>query len=147
VKSRNPNFARIILLTAYKQGQTDASRARLIELHIESRVAERLKELHVKESALLHDAQQKLSKQDDSAPTESKISSRQVSKEVEELRKRLEARKQVRDLPAEVETARGEVVRCLREHDRRPLDCWEEVDRFKREVKKLEQGWVDKTAS
>nr|7PV0_A Chain A, MICOS complex subunit MIC60,MICOS complex subunit MIC60-MIC19,Mic60-Mic19 [Thermochaetoides thermophila DSM 1495]7PV0_B Chain B, MICOS complex subunit MIC60,MICOS complex subunit MIC60-MIC19,Mic60-Mic19 [Thermochaetoides thermophila DSM 1495]7PV0_C Chain C, MICOS complex subunit MIC60,MICOS complex subunit MIC60-MIC19,Mic60-Mic19 [Thermochaetoides thermophila DSM 1495]7PV0_D Chain D, MICOS complex subunit MIC60,MICOS complex subunit MIC60-MIC19,Mic60-Mic19 [Thermochaetoides thermophi len=49
-----------------------------------------------------------------------------------------------RPLPESVEKARSEVVRCLREHDRRPLNCWQEVEAFKEEVRKLEKGWVDK---
>lgn len=53
----------------------------------------------------------------------------------------------MRDVPEAVQAARGEVVRCLREHDRRPLDCWEEVETFKREVKKWEKGWVEKVIS
>jgi len=67
-----------------------------------------------------------------------------VSKEVESLRARLEERKKVRQLPESLEQARSEVVRCLRENDRRPLDCWQEVEAFKEEVRRLEKGWVDK---
>lgn len=67
-----------------------------------------------------------------------------MSKEVESLRARLEERKKVRQLPESLEQARSEVVRCLRENDRRPLDCWQEVEAFKEEVRRLEKGWVDK---
>lgn len=63
------------------------------------------------------------------------------------MRTKLEARKQVRSLPEAVEGARSEVIRCLRENDRRPLDCWQEVENFKAEVKKLEKGWVEKVVS
>jgi len=73
-----------------------------------------------------------------------KPSRQTVSKEVEQLRQKLESRKKVRDIPASVEAARGEVVRCLRENDRRPLDCWREVEAFKEEVRRLEKGWVEK---
>lgn len=67
-----------------------------------------------------------------------------MSKEVEQLKQKLEARKKVREIPASVEAARGEVVRCLRENDRRPLDCWKEVEAFKDEVRRLEKDWVQK---
>lgn len=70
-----------------------------------------------------------------------------VSKEVAELRQKLEERKQVRELPEGVEGARSEVIRCLRENDRRPLDCWQEVEKFKVEVKKLEKSWVEKVVA
>lgn len=53
----------------------------------------------------------------------------------------------MRQLPESVENARSEVVRCLRENDRRPLDCWREVEAFKEEVKRLEKGWVEKVVS
>ena len=70
-----------------------------------------------------------------------------MSKEVEALRAKLEGRKKVRELPDTVESARSEVIRCLRENDRRPLDCWKEVEKFKDEVRRLENGWVDKVVS
>lgn len=69
-----------------------------------------------------------------------------MSKEVEALRAKLDERKKVRQLPDNLEAARSEVVRCLREHDRRPLDCWKEVEAFKEEVRRLEKGWVDTVA-
>ena len=70
-----------------------------------------------------------------------------MSKEVEALRAKLQERRAVRQLPDSVEAARSDVVRCLRENDRRPLDCWNEVERFKEEVRRLEKGWVDKVVS
>jgi altered-inheritance-of-mitochondria protein 13 len=70
-----------------------------------------------------------------------------VSKAIEDLRAKLEERRKVRQLPESVESARNEVVRCLRENDRRPLDCWREVEAFKEEVRRMEKGWVDKVVS
>lgn len=81
-------------------------------------------------------------------PEDDKTPSRaSVTKEIDELRRKLDTRRAVRDLPDSVEGARSEVVRCLRENDRRPLDCWQEVETFKAEVKKLEKSWVDKVVS
>ncbi len=42
-----------------------------------------------------------------------------------------------------MEKAKGALVRCLKEKDRRPLDCWEEVEGFKREVGRLERRFVE----
>lgn len=67
-----------------------------------------------------------------------------VQKEVTDLRKKLEARKGVSKPSPEVEKAREGLVQCLRTKDRRPLDCWQEVEDFKREVGKLEQVFVQK---
>ena len=129
--------------------QTDASRAQTLELQIQARVAEELKRLQGLEAARLRETQEKLSEPADQASEAGgqPLSSHAVSKEVEKLRTKLEGRKKVRELPEAVETARSEVVRCLRENDRRPLDCWREVERFKEEVRRLEGAWVDKVVS
>jgi MICOS complex subunit MIC19 len=47
-------------------------------------------------------------------------------------------------LDKDVEKARDEVVRCLRVNDRRPLDCWQEAERFREEVRRVEEAWVEK---
>jgi altered-inheritance-of-mitochondria protein 13 len=67
-----------------------------------------------------------------------------VQNDVQELRKKLEGRKKLTQVDEGVERAKGEVVRCLRDNDRRPLDCWREVEAFKEEVRRLEVGWVEK---
>ena len=41
-----------------------------------------------------------------------------------------------------VEKAKDEMVSCLRKNDRRPLDCWKEVEEFKKEVGRLERGFL-----
>ncbi|RMZ86113.1 hypothetical protein DV737_g123, partial [Chaetothyriales sp. CBS 132003] len=71
-------------------------------------------------------------------------STQKVQAEIERLKKELGQRKVLKELPKEVEKARDGVVACLRLNDRRPLDCWKEVEVFKREVKKLEDEFVSK---
>ena len=62
-----------------------------------------------------------------------------------ELRSKLERRKKLDQTDASVEKAKDGLVQCLRLNDRRPLDCWEQVEAFKAEVAKLEQKFVDRT--
>lgn len=128
--------------------QTDASRAKQIEKQIQSRVSEELKKAQNRQSEALAAAKDKISAAADRLVPEGaekkKIDSEALAKEVDAMRKHLDSRKQVRDLPESVEKARNDVVKCLRENDRRPLDCWQEVETFKAEVKKLEKTWVDK---
>ncbi|KAJ9155424.1 hypothetical protein NKR23_g1635 [Pleurostoma richardsiae] len=126
--------------------ENDASRAQTVELQIQARVAEELRRLQAEEDAKRRQIEEKLSALTEQQ-AEPATSRQAVSKEVEALRAKLESRRKVRQLPDGVEQARGEVVRCLRENDRRPLDCWKEVEAFKEEVKKLEKGWVDKVVS
>jgi altered-inheritance-of-mitochondria protein 13 len=67
-----------------------------------------------------------------------------VNAEIEQLRAKLEGRRKLVEVDENVERARNEVVTCLRLHDRRPLDCWKEVEGFKREVARLEEAFVDR---
>ncbi|TGJ78272.1 hypothetical protein E0Z10_g10490 [Xylaria hypoxylon] len=122
--------------------QSDLSRAQNLELALQARVSEELKKLSAKESTAL---QATLAKASEITDRDAVQGDRQtVSAEVEALRARLDKRKQLRPLPETVEKARGDVVRCLLDNDRRPLDCWQEVEAFKEEVRKLEKSWVDK---
>lgn len=108
-------------------------------------MGEELRKLHKQESDALSQAYEKLAAADEK--DDQGVSRFTVGKEIKDLQKKLEGRKQLRALPDSVEAARGDVVRCLRENDRRPLDCWEEVEKFKAEVKKLEKSWVDRVTS
>jgi MICOS complex subunit MIC19 len=73
------------------------------------------------------------------------LSHNSVSKEVEELRKKLAERKKLEELDPAVEKARDELIQCLRYNDRRPLDCWEQREAFKQAVGRLEKQFVERT--
>lgn len=71
-------------------------------------------------------------------------SSQKVQEEIQKLQKALGERKVLKDLPKDVANAREEVISCLRLNDRQALNCWKEVEVFKREVRKLEEQFVGK---
>ncbi|KAL2846272.1 MICOS complex subunit mic19 [Aspergillus pseudodeflectus] len=77
-------------------------------------------------------------------PVNRELSRESVNTEIEELRAKLEGRKKLADLDDGVLKARADVVSCLRLNDRRPLDCWKEVQEFKKEVARLEEAFVDR---
>ncbi|KLU92067.1 hypothetical protein MAPG_11014 [Magnaporthiopsis poae ATCC 64411] len=136
-----------VLESLQSSTETDASRAQLAELQIQARVAEELRRLQAAETMALREVQEKLSEPSDQDGADGP-SRYTLSREAAALRVRLEdEKKKVRNLPDTLENARSEVVRCLRENDRRPLDCWKEVAAFKEEVRKLEKGWVEKVVS
>ena len=60
-------------------------------------------------------------------------------------RKKLEARKKLEQADPAVNKAKEDVANCLRTNDRRPLDCWKEVETFKKEVGRLEKDFVERT--
>lgn len=67
-----------------------------------------------------------------------------VNSEIEKLRHKLDSRKKLGELDEGVARAKQDVVSCLRVNDRRPLDCYKEVEEFKREVARLEAAFVDR---
>ncbi|KAI9933831.1 hypothetical protein ASPWEDRAFT_35758 [Aspergillus wentii DTO 134E9] len=164
--------------------ETDASRAKSLELQIQARVSEELQRLREREQQTLAEIEQRLAEVKDSAPTPSSapvishtpgslnldapripfagreaytapavpedhpvnrnITRQSVNEEVEQLRAKLEGRRKLAALDEGVEKAKADVVSCLRLHDRRPLDCWKEVEGFKREVARMEEAFVDR---
>ena len=72
------------------------------------------------------------------------LSHSSVSKEIAELKKKLDGRKKMEKADPGVEKAKDELVQCLRMNDRRPLDCWKEKEAFKREVGRLEREFVER---
>ncbi|KAI7265107.1 hypothetical protein KC345_g8593 [Hortaea werneckii] len=79
-------------------------------------------------------------------PLDSGRSHASVAREIMDLKTKLEQRKRTDAASSypEVEKAKESMVQCLRLNDRRPLDCWQEVEQFKREVGRLERGFVEK---
>ncbi|KAH9864900.1 hypothetical protein IAQ61_008845 [Plenodomus lingam] len=68
-----------------------------------------------------------------------------VIKEIENLKAKLDKRKKLEQVDQDLSKAKEAVVACLRTYDRRPLDCWKEVEAFKREVGRLEKDFVERT--
>jgi len=68
-----------------------------------------------------------------------------VKKEIADLKAKLDRRRKQEAADPGVEKAKEELVACLRTNDRRPLDCWKEVESFKSEVGRLEKAFVERT--
>lgn len=144
-----------MFLETNRYTQSDSTRAKTLELHIQARVAEELKRLQAREEATLTSLLEADASQtsDHSATNETAagdalrtLGREAVSRDVAKLREKLEKRRKVKEiseLDAAVESAREDVIKCLRGNDRRPLDCWKEVEAFKDGVRRLEGGWVE----
>lgn len=68
-------------------------------------------------------------------------------REIENLKEKLKGHRVAEGVVgdmSEVRNVKDKLVKCLRDNDRRPLDCWEEVEQFKREVARLEKGFLGK---
>lgn len=69
-----------------------------------------------------------------------------MQEEIEKLKGKLKERQLKEDImkDRELNKAKDKVVACLRLNDRRPLDCWKEVETFKREVGRLEGAFLSR---
>ncbi|KAL9041992.1 MAG: hypothetical protein Q9214_003921, partial [Letrouitia sp. 1 TL-2023] len=151
--------------------QTDSTRAKDLELHIQRRVQSELSRLESETSKRFSELKESISVPDSTsdssepgaappdqpsakgdpetkASAKSKdLSSQSVEKEIDSLKEKLKRRRVKDDVVKDkgVEKAKEELVECLKLKDRRPLDCWKEVDSFKEEVGRLERGFLGKS--
>lgn len=65
--------------------------------------------------------------------------------EIAQLKSKLDKRKRLESADEGVEGARSELVACLLAKEGRPLDCWEEVEGFKRQVSRYENQFLERT--
>ncbi|KAI9737891.1 MAG: hypothetical protein M1834_009261 [Cirrosporium novae-zelandiae] len=138
------SFSQDLLDQLQANPETDNTRAKDLELKIQSRVSSELQRLQSQISKDLQELSEKISTEPATKSNGQDLSRTTVRKEIELLKSKLEGRKQVAELDKNVKKAKEDMVTCLRLNDRRPLDCWKEVASFKSEVAKLEKGFVDK---
>ncbi|OCT50403.1 putative altered inheritance of mitochondria protein 13, mitochondrial [Cladophialophora carrionii] len=171
-------FSQELIDSLQASSETNSTRAKTLELHIQQRVAEELEKIKKHESEALEAIRKKIAEEspsdsssispkdlipgakNDEEQKRKAQSSQKVQQEIEKLKQQLGQRKTLKELPKEVENAcvttldgmrdseltygirRQDVISCLRINDRKPLDCWKEVEIFKREVRKLEENYV-----
>lgn len=130
-------------------------------MHIQSRVAAELARLSESASTTLSNLQERISSPESSSSESvpgsgfdhaAKVESdsrrdlgrESVQREIDGLKQKLSSRKVREEVARDegVQKARDEVAKCLRLNDRRPLDCWVEVEAFRREVGRLEKGFL-----
>ncbi|EAT85038.2 hypothetical protein SNOG_07572 [Parastagonospora nodorum SN15] len=167
-RSEHPvKFSNELVDSLQKNTFTDSTRSRQQELQYQERLTAELEKLREQEAQNFTKYSETLSGESDessqpslveklSDATSSKatlaekqrqkeMSRNSVTEEVEQLRQKLANRKKLEQVDAEVSKAKEAVVACLRTHDRRPLDCWKEIETFKKEVGRLEKDFVEKT--
>ncbi|KAF2655769.1 hypothetical protein K491DRAFT_657652 [Lophiostoma macrostomum CBS 122681] len=160
-------FSNELVDSLQKNTTTDSTRSKQQELQYQLRLTSELEKLRDQEAQNLSKLTESLSaesdkseepslteKLSDATSSSSTLAEKQrqkdmsrdsVTKEIEALRTKLDARKKLEQADPSLNKAKENVVACLRMHDRRPLDCWKEVETFKKEVGRLEKDFVEKT--
>ncbi|KAI9852244.1 MAG: hypothetical protein M1824_002046 [Vezdaea acicularis] len=158
------HFSKELVDSLQGSAETDGTRQKTLELHIQSRVADELKRLAARDAELLKSLEDKISAEESPTSISSSSSNsaeagkdaqeasarardlgrESIQRDVDKLKKKLQSRRKLEGLDEGVERAKAELVGCLRENEKRPLDCWREVGAFKREVGRLEREFVDR---
>lgn len=115
--------------------QSDYSRSQYTEKYIQERVALELAKLEEKvKKEFAETADKALLKN-----TESGLSVPKINDKIQKLNDVLKANAELAkvDLSEEVKNSRNEVIKCLKENEGKSLNCWNEVENFKRVVKDL----------
>ncbi|KAK6511963.1 hypothetical protein TWF481_000862 [Arthrobotrys musiformis] len=121
--------------------ESDSTRERLASLDIQKRVKDELQRLQNKEDQISKSTDERIAKESTEG---SQIGRDSVARSISTLSQKLRNQSGSIDQSEVVKNAETAVVRCLRLNDRRPLDCWREVEEFKREVARLENAFVGK---
>ncbi|KAK6508059.1 hypothetical protein TWF506_010167 [Arthrobotrys conoides] len=121
--------------------ESDATRKLLSSLDVQKRVTDELQRLQNKEDQISKAMDQQIATEAEEDPHLNRSS---VSRSITALSQKLNNESRPIDQSEVVKRAETAVVRCLRLNDRRPLDCWKEVEEFKREVTRLESAFVNK---
>ncbi|KAI4190588.1 MAG: hypothetical protein L6R41_000681 [Letrouitia leprolyta] len=166
------NFSPDLVNALQASPETDSTRSADLELHIQRRVHAELSRLDAEHTTRLSELRDQISSTPDPTiesthpdartPDQSlspggsdhkaaaegdkmrDLGRQSVQKEIDMLKEKLKRRKMKEEVVRDkaVEKAKGEVVNCLRLNDRRPLDCWREVEVFKEEVARLERDFL-----
>ncbi|KAF3162564.1 hypothetical protein TWF225_002418 [Orbilia oligospora] len=121
--------------------ESDTTRERLAGLDVQKRVTDELQRLQNKEDQISKAMDEQIVAE---TVEGSQFNRSSVSRSISTLSQKLRNKSGPIDQSEVVKTAETAVVRCLRLNDRRPLDCWREVEEFKREVTRLEDAFVNK---
>jgi len=133
-------------------------REQVLDSHVRARVREEVAHLQEQEAEVRNEIARALEKEN--LRTEGRIasstshdendgtvvaSSASLREDVEEVRRRVERfQKRWEELGVHgAESAREGVVKCYKDHPKRPLDCWREVEEFRKQVSALEQRFVN----
>ncbi|KAK6333592.1 hypothetical protein TWF718_011398 [Orbilia javanica] len=121
--------------------ESDKTRERLASLDVQKRVADELQRLQNKEDQVSKITDEQIAKE---SMDDHQIDRSSVTRSISTLSQKLRDQSGSAGQSEAVKQAEAAVVRCLRLNDRRPLDCWREVEEFKREVTQLESVFVNK---
>lgn len=131
------DFSATFLSQLESSPESDFSRAQYTEKYIQDRVAAKLAKLEKQTISSFKEATDNAILKDD--PEDQKLSVAATSDKIAKLTNTLKENALLGKvvIPPNVEESRNAVISCLKENQGKSLNCWEEVETFKRLVKDL----------
>ncbi|KTW29712.1 hypothetical protein T552_00919 [Pneumocystis carinii B80] len=125
--------------------ESDAIRAASLEEHIQERVAVEIERLRSRERDILIEIEKELTRKNAKREkAQEKLNSFSLKDEMLKLEENTKGMFQIRDMNEKLLKKKEEVINCLKENERRPLNCDEIVKAFRKEVDLLKDEFVDK---
>lgn len=124
------------------QLESDSTRATSLEIRIQERVAEELRRMAEQENDMMRQVEERLSTQSSDAATKAIARREEMQRLLQQVRAKAESQPKQVEMEPSTEKAREALVSCLRTYQNRPLDCWQQVEDFKSEVRKLEEKFI-----
>jgi len=134
-------FGYNLVHTLQQNPESNTTRQKATELELQLKVSEELRKLSDKEGETLKKAEALL---EDEESNSYRLDRSTVSHSISRLSDKLYTQSKTSSGEESLKIAESTVIHCLRLNDRRPLDCWKEVQEFKREVARLEENFVNK---
>ncbi|KGR04057.1 hypothetical protein MG5_00034 [Candida albicans P57072] len=131
------DFSATFLSQLESSPESDFSRAQYTEKYIQDRVAAELAKLEKQTISSFKEATDNAILKDD--PEDQKLSVAATNDKIAKLTNTLKENALLGKvvIPPNVEESRNAVISCLKENQGKSLNCWEEVETFKRLVKDL----------
>ncbi|KHC50152.1 hypothetical protein W5O_00036 [Candida albicans Ca6] len=131
------DFSATFLSQLESSPESDFSRAQYTEKYIQDRVAAELAKLEKQTISSFKEATDNAILKDD--PEDQKLSVAATNDKIAKLTNTLKENALLEKvvIPPNVEESRNAVISCLKENQGKSLNCWEEVETFKRLVKDL----------
>lgn len=132
------DFTSTLLAQLDASTETDYIRKQLADKYLEQKVSERLVELEVETLKKFED-KLNTSLLTDISESNNELSSKGLSEKIDKLNERLCRLKQAQEAKTtdELKNLESSLVNCLLQHNDKPLNCYEEIQKFKKMV--LEQ--------
>ncbi|CCE78236.1 Piso0_000854 [Millerozyma farinosa CBS 7064] len=129
------DFSASFLSQLENSTESDYSRAQYTEKYIQDRVANELKKLESEALAKLQSTAQDALIKDDQPGLSVSSANEKVEKLTKILQENAEKAKVV--VPENVAKAKKDVIECLKNNESKSLNCWEEVENFKKLVRNV----------